>query len=236
MSLTNPDTTVLDVLSRVSLFEGLSAEELRRLAQRFQVKRFRRQSLFLYDDDHEGSFFVVAQGRVKISRLTDAGSEMTLAIMGAGDSFGELSAVDGRVFNANVTLLGDVELYVMSHSDFTEVLKTYPHVSMALIQQLTARLRFSDWRIHNLSTRSAQARVAASLIHVAEETGMTHLGSVTIPHLPYHKDLANIAGTSRETVSRSLKAFKARGDCSQEGKAFVIHDIQNFKRKHLGQE
>jgi len=226
---------MLDVLSRVSLFEGLSTEELTRLAQRFQVQRFRRQSLILYDDNHEGSFFVIAKGRVKISRLTDTGSEMTLAIMDAGDFFGELSALNGKVLNANVTLLGDVELYVMSRADFMEVLRTSPQISMAMIRQLAARLRFSDWRIHNLGTRSAQARVAASLTHVAEETGTMHLGSVTIPRLPCHKDLANIAGTSRETVSRSLTVFKKRKDCSQEGKAFVIHDIHDFKRKYLGQ-
>ena len=113
------------------------------------------------------------------------------------------------------------------------VLEAMPRVSMAMIRELAKRLRFSDWQIQNLCTRNAEGRIAASLVYLAEQTGTTQLGTVSIPQLPYQKDLANIAGTSRETVSRSLKLFKDRKDCHQQGRTLIIHDIENFKRKYI---
>ena len=224
---------MINILSQVALFEDLSAEELKTLSPYFQVRRLRRGNLIILEEDQEGSLFVIAEGRVKISRLSDTGSEVTLAMLGKADFFGELSAVDGEVRSANVTSLEDVELYVMRRSDFLRVLEAMPRVSMAMIRELAKRLRFSDWQIQNLSTRNAEGRIAASLIYLAEQTGTMQLGSVSIPRLPYQKDLANIAGTSRETVSRALKLFKNRKDCQQDGRTLIIHDIENFKRKYL---
>ena len=224
---------MINILSQVALFEDLSAEELKTLSPYFQVRRLRRGNLIILEEDQEGSLFVIAEGRVKISRLSDTGSEVTLAMLGKADFFGELSAVDGEVRSANVTSLEDVELYVMRRSDFLRVLEAMPRVSMAMIRELAKRLRFSDWQIQNLSTRNAEGRIAASLIYLAEQTGTMQLGSVSIPRLPYQKDLADIAGTSRETVSRALKLFKNRKDCQQVGRTLIIHDIENFKRKYL---
>jgi CRP/FNR family cyclic AMP-dependent transcriptional regulator len=223
-----------EVLSRVALFEDLSPEELEELARRFQVKRYRRHNLIIFEEDQEGSLFIIAKGRVKISRLSDCGAEVTLAILSEGGFFGDLSAIDGDTRSANATSLEDVDLLVMRRVDFMEVLQTMPQVSMAMIRELARRLRFSDWQIQNLCTRNAEARIAASLIYLAEETGTTHRGSVTIPYLPHQKDLANIAGTSRETVSRVLKSFKDRKECNREGRTMIIHDIDSFQRKYLG--
>jgi CRP/FNR family cyclic AMP-dependent transcriptional regulator len=225
---------MIDVLSQVTLFEALTDEELEQLATRFHAKNFRRENPIIFEEDQEASLFVIAKGRVKISRISDSGDEVTLALLGEGDFFGELSAVDGEVRSANVTAMEDVVLYSVRRQDFLEVLETMPAVSMAMIRELARRLRYSDWQIQNLCTRNAQGRIAASLVHLAQETGKMQRGSVIIPKLPYQKDLANIAGTSRETVSRTLRAFSVTKDCSRKGRTLTIHDIDSFKRKYLG--
>ena len=224
---------VIDILSQVSLFEDLTETELAELATRFQEKRYRRENLIIFEEDQEASLFVIASGRVKISRVTDTGSEVNLAILSTGDFFGELAAVDGEARSANVTSMEEVVLLTIRREDFLEVLEKMPAVAMAMIRELSRRLRFSDWQIQNLSTRDAEGRIVASLIYLAQETGTIHRGEVVIPQLPVQRDLANMSGTSRETVSRTLKLFKDRKECTRKGRVLTIHDLESFRRKYL---
>ena len=225
---------ISNILSQVSLFEDLTEAELQELATRFHEKRYRKKSLIIFEDDQEASLFVIASGRVKISRMSDSGGEVNFAILGEGDFFGELSAVDGEARSADVSSMDEVVLYTIRREDFLEVLGKMPVVSMAMIRELSRRLRFTDWQIQNLSTRDAEGRIVAALVYFAQETGTIRRGEVTILQLPVQRDLANMSGTSRETVSRTLKLFKDRKECSRKGRTLTIHDLDSFKRKYLG--
>lgn len=225
---------IINILSQVSLFEDLKDAELQELATRFHEKRHRKKNLIIFEDDQEASLFVIASGRVKISRMSDTGSEVNFAILGEGDFFGELSAVDGEARSADVTSMDEVVLYAIRREDFLEVLEKMPAVSMAMIRELSRRLRFSDWQIQNLSTRDAEGRIVAALVYLAQETGTIRRGEVTITQLPVQRELANMSGTSRETVSRTLKLLKDRKECTRKGRTLTIHDLDSFKRKYLG--
>ncbi len=225
---------IINILSQVSLFEDLTDAQLQELATHFQEKRYRKKNLIIFEDDQEASLFVIASGQVKISRMSDTGGEVNFAILGEGDFFGELSAVDGEARSADVTSMNDVILYAIRREDFLEVLEKMPAVSRAMIRELSRRLRFSDWQIQNLSTRDAEGRIVAALVYLAQETGTIHRGEVTIPQLPVQRELANMSGTSRETVSRTLKLFKDRKECTRKGRTLTIYDLDSFKRKYLG--
>lgn len=220
-------------LKMVSIFSELSDETLHRIEQQLSEKRYKKNNLIIFEDDRGLSLFIIKSGRVKISRISEEGGEVILAILGEGDFFGEISVIDGLSRSATVTSLDDVELLVMKREDFLNILKTYPSVSVALLKELTTRIRKSDAQIKSLSLRNARGRVASTLIRLAEDIGKTKDGRVIIPELPLQRDLANIAGTSRETISRVIASLEKDGYCYKKEDALVFDDFESFKREFM---
>ncbi|MBU1881541.1 Crp/Fnr family transcriptional regulator, partial [bacterium] len=156
-----------------------------------------------------------------------------LAILGDGEFFGELSVIDGLSRSATVTALDEVELLVMNREEFLAALGKYPQISIYLLRELAARIRKSDQQIKSLSLRNAKGRVAATLIRLAEDIGRMKDGKVTIPELPLQRDLANIAGTSRETISRVIASLEKENRCFKKDNALVFEDFEKFKREYV---
>ena len=96
--------------------------------------------------------------------------------------------------------------------------------------EFAIRLRKSDQQIEALSLDDAEHRIGVSLLNLAEEMGVIRQGAVTVKNLPYQQDIANMAGTSRETVSRVMKSFEERGLITKSGHKLSIPDYAFFKR------
>ena len=104
---------------------------------------------------------------------------------------------------------------------------------MNLLEELAVRLRKSDQQIEALSLSDAEHRIGVSILNLAEEMGVIRQGKVTIDNLPFQQDIANMAGTSRETVSRIMKMFEERNMLTKEGHKVIIPDY-NYFRKFFG--
>ena len=128
-----------------------------------------------------------------------------------------------------MTSLEDVELLVLRRGDFLDLLTQYPQISIALLRELASRIRKSDTQIKSLSLKDARGRVATTLIRLAEDIGIMQEGKVIIKKLPLQKDLANIAGTSRETISRVFKKLEKEGFFTKKNNTLVFKDFNNFK-------
>lgn len=217
-------------LYSVPLFADLEDQDLEELDRSLSLQKYKKNNLIIFEDDRGLNLFILNKGRVKISRISDEGGEVILAILGEGDFFGELSVIDGLARSATVTALDDVELLVMKREDFISVLARYPQVSLFLLRELCSRIRKSDSQIKNLSLNTARQRVTSTLIRLAEDIGKMKGGKVTIPELPLQRDLANIAGTSRETISRVIAALEKEGYCQKKENALVFDDFERFKR------
>lgn len=219
-------------LATVPLFAELDEEHLFELDRLLTVKRYKKNNLIIFEDDRGLNLFIINKGRVKISQISEEGGEVILAILGEGEFFGELSVIDGLSRSATVTALDEVELLVMAREDFLSALDTYAQVSVFLLRELAGRIRKSDSQIKSLSLRNAKGRVASTLIRLAEDIGRFKGGKVTIPALPLQRDLANIAGTSRETISRVIAAFEKEDHCYKKEDALVFEDFERFKREY----
>lgn len=219
-------------LASIPLFAELDEEQLIELDRLLTVKRYKKNNLIIFEDDRGLNLFIINRGRVKISQISEEGGEVILAILGEGEFFGELSVIDGLSRSATVTALDEVELLVMAREDFLSALDTYPQVSVFLLRELAGRIRKSDAQIKSLSLRNAKGRVASTLIRLAEDIGRFKGGKVTIPSLPLQRDLANIAGTSRETISRVIAAFEKEDHCYKKEDALVFEDFERFKREY----
>ncbi len=219
-------------LKSVPLFADLDDDNLSSIDQLLTVKHYRKNNLIIFEDDRGLNLFIINKGRVKISQITEEGGEVILAILGEGEFFGELSVIDGLSRSATVTALDEVDLLVMKREDFLDCLAKHPQVSVYLLRELAGRIRKSDAQIKSLSLRNAKGRVATTLIRLAEDIGRIKGGKVTIPALPLQRDLANIAGTSRETISRVIAAFEKESHCHKKENTLVFDDFERFKREY----
>ncbi|MEL6823166.1 MAG: Crp/Fnr family transcriptional regulator [Calditrichota bacterium] len=217
------------VLKGIPLFSELSEKDLERIANVASKQRYHKDNLILIEEEVGSTMFVILDGRVKISRISDDGREVILSILSEGDFFGEMSLLDGQTRSANVTAIEESELMVIRREDFLQMLHDYPQIAINLLKELAQRIRKSDEHIKSLSLQDATGRVASTLLRIAEDSGVFRRGQVEISELPLQQDLANMAGTSRETISRVIKSLMIQSYLKKEKGKIIILDYEKFK-------
>ncbi|MBU0711460.1 Crp/Fnr family transcriptional regulator [bacterium] len=219
------------VLKNIPLFADLRDEILEKISDLMQKRIYKRNNMILMEEDVGDSLFILNTGSVKITRLSDDGREVILSILGEGDFFGEMSIFDGESRSANVIALEDSEVFILKRGDFLDLLEKHPKIAITLLQEMAIRLRRSDQQIEGLSLSDAESRIAMSIIRFAEDLGIIKLGQVVIENLPFQQDIANMAGTSRETVSRMLKMLEVKGWIQRKGRRLVITNYDVFVKE-----
>ena len=124
--------------------------------------------------------------------------------------------------------LEKTEVLTLNRKDFLIVLQEYPKIAIQLLKELASRLRKSDRQIASLSLSDAEKRIALCIIRFADERGIIRNGRVSIAKIPIQQDIANMAGTSRETVSRALNVLEKEQLIDRNGRELVIIDYKKF--------
>ena len=219
-----------EFLQSINLFYSVKDDFLEHISSLCKIKTFPKSSMIILEEEYGDRLFIVKTGTVKITRVNDEGKEVILALLGSGDFFGEMAILDGNSRSANALAQEKCELITINKEDFLELLKNNFQICMNLLEELAVRLRKSDQQIEALSLSDAEHRIGVSILNLAEDMGVIKNGEVTIESLPYQQDIANMAGTSRETVSRVLKLFEDRLLISKVGHTLKISDYKFFKR------
>ena len=218
----------IELLQSVSIFWDLNEDELGHIADKMVAKHFENGNyIFLEDSEGEQCFFVL-EGSVKVTRLSKDGREVILAMLNEGEFFGEMSLLDGESRSANVIALEKTKVLTLDRNDFIEVVNDYPQIAVQLLKELARRLRKSDRQIASLSLSDAEKRIALCIIRFADEQGVIQNGKVSIPKTPIQQDIANMAGTSRETVSRALGLLEKEDLIERNGRELMILDYKKF--------
>ena len=218
----------INLLRTVSLFGDLDMVELGYISEKMVSKHFENGNLIFLEETKGENLFFVVEGSVKVTRLSKDGREVILAMLNAGDFFGEMSLLDGESRSANVIALEDTEVLSLYRDDFLDVLHDYPKIAIQLLKEMTSRLRKSDRQIVSLSLSDAEKRIALCIVRFADEQGIIKNGQVTIPKIPIQQDIANMAGTSRETVSRAMSLLTEEKYIARNGKELKILNYKNF--------
>lgn len=221
----------LKVLKSVPLFYDLEEKDLQRIAELMTVKTYGKDEMIIFEDDLGRNMFVIKDGRVKISGISNEGEEAIFSIFHEGDFFGELSIIDGLPRSATATAIDEVELWVLNRGDFLALLESYPQVAITLLKELAERLRRSDSQIKSLTLKDARGRVGSTLVRLAEDIGIMRGGKVVLEGMPLQRDIASIAGTSRETISRVIKRFEDEGTLLKVENSIVFNDFDEFKKQ-----
>jgi CRP/FNR family transcriptional regulator len=200
----------IELLSRVPLFSELSREELERISRVAVPRSFPPGVRVFHEGDHSDACFVVRSGDLRVTREHSDGRAIALATFGPGDIFGELAMLDGEARSASVETLTESELLALPASDVRRLLADHPRISVKLIAALTRRLRETNERVARQSFQTVPSRVAGVLNQlVAEETASEGRQGLTVRMT--QADLAQLAGTSRESVSRFLATLERAG-------------------------
>ena len=223
-------TSQSSILREVPIFTELNDEDLSLVMQMTVRRAYPKNTMIVIEEDRGDMLYIIESGSVKITRLDEEGHEVILAILGSAEFFGEMALLDGQGRSANVMALEGTVLFTLHRRDFLDVLERFPSISIQLLREMTSRLRKSDQQIKSLSLSDAEHRIGIALHRFAEDMGIFKMGQVIINRLPYQQDIANMAGTSRETVSRMLKNLEKKGLVEREGRRLVIRDYAGFTR------
>jgi CRP-like cAMP-binding protein len=200
----------IDLLSRVPLFSELSRGELERISRVSVARSFPAGVRVFHEGDHSDACYLVRTGDLRVTREHPDGRAIALATLGPGDIFGELAMLDGEARSASVETLTDAELLALPAIDVRRLLKDHPEISVKLIGALTRRLRETNERVARQSFQTVPSRVAGVLNQlIAEESAAEGRHGITIRMT--QADLAQLAGTSRESVSRFLATLERAG-------------------------
>ena len=202
--------SAVELLARVPLLSGLEPSELERIAQVAIPRSFPKGARVFHEGDRTDACYVIRAGEVRVTREHPDGRAIALATLGPGELVGELAMLDGGVRSASVEALTDVDLLAVSAADMKGLLERNAEITAKLVIALTKRLRETNERISRQSFQTVPSRVAGVLSQlVAEENAEHGRDGVTIRM--NQADLAQLAGTSRESVSRFLAVLERAG-------------------------
>ncbi len=215
MSVSDSQSTV-ELLKSVTLFADLEEAELERFSHVAVPRSFPAGTRVFHEGDDSDACYIVKEGSFRVTREHSDGRAITLATLGAGEIFGELAMLDGDRRSASAEALTDGELLALPANDVRALLARHPEISLKLVAGLVRRLRAANVRLSRQSFQTVPSRVAgilAQLSREAQNDGVDGDGDageeVTIQM--NQTDLAQLAGTSRESVSRFLAELERAG-------------------------
>jgi len=221
MRETAPVDTV-QLLRQVSIFAELPQDTLADLAKRVWHKEAEAGSVIVSQEEAGDQLFVIASGKVKVVLYGETGREIILSILRGGDFFGEMSLLDRQPRSANVVAVEDSLLLGLDRDAFQTHITSHPSTALAILAEMSRRLRHADDVIGDLALLDVYARVARTIRDLAQKQGEPVDGGLLIKERPTQQEIAGLIGTSRETVSRALNDFTRRGLLEMQGKQILV--------------
>lgn len=213
-----PETTeqsAVELLRSVPLFAGLEEGELERFSQVAVPRSFPAGTRVFHEGDSSDACYIVSEGSFRVTREHSDGRAITLATLGPGEIFGELAMLDGDTRSASAESITDGTLLALPANDVRSLLGRNPEIALKLVAGLVRRLRAANMRLSRQSFQTVPSRVAGILAQLSREgqegtaEGEGEMQEVTIRM--NQTDLAQLAGTSRESVSRFLAELERAG-------------------------
>ena len=220
MSTIHKSREALDSLRTIPLFAAVPDDALSAIADLLIERRVSKNQTIVEEGLSGDYMYVIREGHVKVTKLSGDGREKILELLGPGDFFGEMSLLDDAPRSASVKSLTETHILALSRPDFLKELRRNPDLGMAVIQELTRRVRQMDEQASSLSFQRVRERTQGLLVRLAKDDVVQNGRRVTPPLT--HQQIADMIGTSRETVTRIVKRLKDQGWLEQEGKHYLV--------------
>ncbi len=222
----------VDFLQSVPLFSSMSRTEIEQIKPYFFPREFRRKENIFLKGDPCKELYIIASGQVKLSEISENGQEQALFILSQGDSFDEVPIIDGGLYPTTATALSDVMLYAIVKQDVLTIMREYPTVASAVLPYMGNKLRKMADLVADISFESVSFRIAKLILHYADIQGTPTPEGMLVKRTLTHQEIADIVGTEREVVTRSLSDLQKKGIIDmKEGKQILIRDEGKLHNK-----
>jgi CRP-like cAMP-binding protein len=223
----------LTLLRSISLFEGLTPEQLARVASLVEVRSYPARSVVVSQGEPANALFAIMRGRLKVAASAPDGRDTVLGIMGEGEVFGEVALLDGGTRSATCTAIEPCELLAIDRHQFLELLEQSPGIAVKLLQVLSGRLRRLSQRSEDAAFLDVPSRLARSLLDLATRFGERPRGTtsgILIALKLSQQELGDLVGATRESVNKHLKEWARQGLLEIDSGRMTISDIEGVRR------
>jgi CRP/FNR family transcriptional regulator len=218
-----------DYLRQISIFSELKDEFLDKIHRISLIRKYSKGRIIFMEGEPGEAFFYVKSGLIKITKLSRDGREHILHILNEGDIFAEVTLFNKTVYPATAEVLEEAEIGIIKNEDLEKVIKENPELSLQLIRYLNKRLVEAHMKIRNLALYDTYARTAQALVKFAEDFGRKSSKGIELDLNISRQELANIVGTTRETVIRVLTNFKKEHSIDIDKNTITIIDLEKVK-------
>jgi len=222
---------MVHVQSHGSLYHTLDKKTIEYLYKIGEVKDYKKKDVIFLESDEAFNFFLIIEGKVKISRLHRDGREVVIAILSSGNFFGDMALLDGYPRSTDAYSDDNTRILSIRVDDFYALLQKIPSISVELLRELAHRIRNSDSQIKGLSLLNARGRVSSTLLRWALDQGEIDKKVVEITGIPAQKEMASYAGLSRESFNRILKDLERENFIdTSKSRTIKINNFPLFKK------
>lgn len=222
-----------EVLARAGIFQGVSPDAVAALVRQLEPVTFRRGEVAFVEGEPGDTLYIITAGKVKIGRKSADGRDSLITLMGPSDMFGELAIFDPGPRTSTVTALTEVKAVTMSRSVLRGWIADRPEIAEQLLRVLARRLRRTNDNLSDLIFTDVPGRVAKQLLYLAQRFGSRDGTALRVDHELTQEEIAQLVGSSRETVNKALSDFAQRGWIRVQGRSILIDNPERLaKRAH----
>lgn len=224
----NTKYAVIDLLSGSFLFSGLDRAELEKITDFAKVQHVPAKSTIFFKGDQGNSMFIVISGRLKVQNISEEGKTLIIGFLEPKSSFGEIAVLDGKPRTATVVSVEPSELLVIERSSFLHFLEMFPAVSIKLMNVLCQMLRSTDEFLEGMVFLNLETRLAKMLRLLSIRYGVKTANGIEFEIKISQSDLANLVGSSRESVNKQLKIWEDENLIKHLGEGKLCMDERLF--------
>ena len=223
------DKRTLWYLRKIPFFESLTQAQMVDLVADIEIREIRRRQIIYLPGDPGDRVFFINGGRVKCSKVSRDGKELTLAYRGAGQVFGELCVFEGKPREEMAEAMKNAIITELPVDIFRALLLDDAKLAFKFAGIVGGRRREMETKLEHLVFRDVQAKLAALLLELGGEYGVEHEDGLQIGLKITHQEMANLIGSTRETISLTLAQFKKKGLLDMRGRSVVLVDLDGMK-------
>jgi CRP/FNR family cyclic AMP-dependent transcriptional regulator len=216
--------TPADLLADVDLFGDLTPEERQQLADASTTEELRRGDVLFHEDDEADTLYVVIEGRIAIAKRSIDGRESVVALMEAGDLFGEMSLFEPLGRSAEARALEPSQVLAIGYGPIRQVYERRPELLWGVVELLAGRVRTMDVALADSVFLDVTGRTAKRLVEMASGAD-----EFTLPVT--QEELAAMVGASRERVNKAIASFVRLGWIEQSERRYRITDREQLERR-----
>lgn len=202
---------MIEWLKKVSLFDNLNDEQLEHILRISQRRNLSAGTILFHEKEMGTTFYVVLAGSIKLFTKSNTGEEKILSLVNSGESFGELSLLDGRPRSATAQALETTAVLELTSEQFMNLMQSHFDITRGILAELCRRLRTTNEHVNDLTFLDGRTRVLKNLIALANKNGKRDGNIISISMSLNYDELAQMAGVNKSVLSEVIRELESRG-------------------------